>query len=103
MSATSDLRPAGEAKGRAAKTADHQTKKRRNHGLKDGLAELGAHGEGNLARLLSHPLADYYLVLVSAALLVGLGSWSSYVWASRSLGVCHGVVLRCTSSSAGQA
>lgn len=73
MSATSDLRPAGGAKGRAAKTADHQTKKRRNHGLKDGLAELGAHGEGNLARLLSHPLADYYLVLVSAALLVGLG------------------------------
>ncbi|WIY81646.1 putative peptidoglycan glycosyltransferase FtsW [Propionimicrobium sp. PCR01-08-3] len=62
MSTVSDLRRPRPA-----------TKRRRSRGLGAGLGQLGTRGNSNIARALSHPLADYYLVLVSASLLVGLG------------------------------
>jgi len=46
---------------------------RRRSLLDTGLSRFGAGGEGTIARALSHPLSDYYLVLVSTALLAGLG------------------------------
>ncbi|WP_341729947.1 putative peptidoglycan glycosyltransferase FtsW [Brooklawnia sp.] len=73
MSALSDLRRPAGAKKPSPPAQGSAAKKRHNRGLKGGMAELGTRGEGNLARVLSRPLADYYLILVSSALLVGLG------------------------------
>lgn len=59
---------------------------RRKPLLADGLGSLGTRGDSPLSRVLAHPLADYHLVLVSAALLVGLGVLmvlsASSVWSS---------------------
>lgn len=61
---------------------------RKRRPLEGGLARLGSRGDSAISRALAHPLSDYYLVLVSAALLVGLGVlmvlsassvWSSFV------------------------
>lgn len=61
--------------------------RRRRAGLFDGgLSQFGTRGDSGLVRLLGHPLSDYYLVLASASLLVGLGVLmvlsSSSVWSS---------------------
>lgn len=54
--------------------------------LDGGLSRLGTRGESGLSRMLAHPLSDYYLVLASASLLIGLGVLmvlsSSSVWSS---------------------
>ena len=47
--------------------------RRRTLPLSGGLTAIGARGTGPVARTLSHPLADYYLMLVATALLVGVG------------------------------
>ena len=57
----------------ARRPADRTHSRRRGGVLDGGLSRLGTDGEGNLARALSHPLSDYYLVLASSTLLVGLG------------------------------
>ena len=70
----------------ARRPADRTHSRRRGGVLDGGLSRLGTDGEGNLARALSHPLSDYYLVLASSTLLVGLGVLmvlsSSSVWSS---------------------
>ncbi len=75
MSAVLDSRRSADSSGR-----------RRPRLLEGGLARLGTRGNGGLARLLAHPLSDYYLVLASATLLVGLGVLmvlsASSVWSS---------------------
>ena len=85
MSVASEVRKPGRPAGPAAASRPAAAK-RRKRGLEGGLADFGSHGEGNLARVLSQPLADYYLVLVSSALLVGLGVLmvlsASSVWSS---------------------
>ena len=49
-----------------ARRPTDRTHRRRRGGLLDGgLSRLGTDGEGNLARALSHPLSDYYLVLAN--------------------------------------
>ncbi|MGI5952574.1 MAG: FtsW/RodA/SpoVE family cell cycle protein, partial [Brooklawnia sp.] len=59
---------------------------RRQRPLEGGLARLGTRNDSALARVLAHPLSDYYLVMASAALLVGLGVLmvlsASSVWSS---------------------
>ena len=60
--------------------------RRRTLPLSGGLTAIGARGTGPVARTLSHPLADYYLMLVATALLVGVGVLmvlsASSVWSS---------------------
>lgn len=60
--------------------------RRRSFPLEGGLGAIGGRGEGPIARTLAHPLADYYLMLVATALLVGVGVLmvlsASSVWSS---------------------
>ena len=49
----------------ARRPADRTHSRRRGGVLDGGLSRLGTDGEGNLARALSHPLSDYYLVLAN--------------------------------------
>lgn len=66
--------------------ASNRTRRRRDNLLETGLARFGTGGDSGLARALSHPLADYYLVLATTTLLVGLGVLmvlsASSVWSS---------------------
>ena len=69
-----------------ARRPNNRPRRGRDSLLETGLARFGTGGDSGLARALSHPLADYYLVLATTTLLVGLGVLmvlsASSVWSS---------------------
>lgn len=67
-------------------------------GLRQGLSTLGTGGDSSISSMLSRPLADYYLILVSATLLSGLGVLmvlsSSSVWSAKNNGDAYYYLLK---------